>query len=67
MKKKILALLLAGAMVFSLAACTSGSGSSSDGDGSESSEGSAESPGVNECGALVSFESDNEDGVVVGF
>lgn len=67
MKKKILALLLAGAMVFSLAACTSGSGSSSDGDGSESSEGSAESTGVNEGGALVSFESDKEDGFVVGF
>ena len=62
MKRKILAALLSGAMVLSLAACTSGTSSSeSGGDGENSSESGGTS------GALTSFESDKEDGFVVGF
>lgn len=62
MKRKILAVLLSGAMVVGLAACTSGTSSSeSSGDGESSSESGGAS------GALTSFESDKEDGFVVGF
>ncbi len=62
MKRKILAVLLSGAMVVGLAACTSGTSSSESSGGGESS---SESGGAS--GALTSFESDKEDGFVVGF
>ncbi len=62
MKRKIFAVLLSGAMVVGLAACTSGTSSSESSGGGESS---SESGGAS--GALTSFESDKEDGFVVGF
>lgn len=62
MKRKILAALLSGVMVLSLAACTSGTSSS---EGGGDGEGSSESEEAS--GALTSFESDKEDGFVVGF
>ena len=62
MKGKIFAVLLSGAMVVGLAACTSGTSSSESSGGGESS---SESGGAS--GALTSFESDKEDGFVVGF
>ena len=62
MTRKIFAVLLSGAMVVGLAACTSGTSSSESSGGGESS---SESGGAS--GALTSFESDKEDGFVVGF
>lgn len=62
MKRKILAVLLSGAMVVGLAACTSGTSSSESSGGGESSSESGETSRV-----LTSFESDKEDGFVVGF
>ena len=62
MKRKILAALLSGVMVLSLAACTSGTSSS---EGGGDGEGSSESEEAS--GALTCFESDKEDGFVVGF
>lgn len=62
MKRKIFVVLLSGAMVVGLAACTSGTSSSESSGGGESS---SESGGAS--GALTSFESDKEDGFVVGF
>ena len=62
MKRKILAALLSGVMVLSLAACTSGTSSS---EGGGDGEGSSESEEAS--GALTSFESDKENGFVVGF